>query len=321
MFRHAGLEEPAPYAIRGHPEGLESTGFWLESTPMKIGAGMTILIDGVIYKRTLIRRRHLTILQAVILGLAQGLGEFLPISSSAHLVLIPWLLRWTDPGLTFDVALHAGTLVAVVLYFWKDWWQLILKGFTDVRSVKGRLFWYLVVATVPGAIVGFLLEKKAETLFRSPVLIAIMLIFMGIFLYWADRRSSKKIEINNITFGTSLFIGISQALAIIPGVSRSGITITTGLLMGLNREGAARFSFLLSTPIIFGAAMVKLPGLISDPSAITLDFTIGMAVSCITGIASIGFLLRYVQTKDFLPFAWYRFVLGALVIIITMVRV
>ena len=263
----------------------------------------------------------MTILQAVILGLAQGLGEFLPISSSAHLVLIPWLLRWTDPGLTFDVALHAGTLVAVVLYFWKDWWQLILKGFTDVRSVKGRLFWYLVVATVPGAIVGFLLEKKAETLFRSPVLIAIMLIFMGIFLYWADRRSSKKIEINNITFGTSLFIGISQALAIIPGVSRSGITITTGLLMGLNREGAARFSFLLSTPIIFGAAMVKLPGLISDPSAITLDFTIGMAVSCITGIASIGFLLRYVQTKDFLPFAWYRFVLGALVIIITMVRV
>ena len=263
----------------------------------------------------------MTILQAVILGLAQGLGEFLPISSSAHLVLIPWLLRWTDPGLTFDVALHAGTLVAVVLYFWKDWWQLILKGFTDVRSVKGRLFWYLVVATVPGAIVGFLLEKKAETLFRSPVLIAIMLIFMGIFLYWADRRSSKKIEINNITFGTSLFIGISQALAIIPGVSRSGITITTGLLMGLNREGAARFSFLLSTPIIFGAAMVKLPGLISDPSAITVDFTIGMAVSCITGIASIGFLLRYVQTKDFLPFAWYRFVLGALVIIITMVRV
>jgi undecaprenyl-diphosphatase len=263
----------------------------------------------------------LTILQAVILGLAQSLGEFLPISSSAHLVLIPWLLRWTDPGLTFDVALHVGTLVAVVLYFWKDWWQLIIKGFTDVRSVKGRLFWYLVVATVPGAIAGFLLEKKAETLFRSPLLIAIMLILMGIFLYWSDHRSSKNIEMNNITFRTSLLIGISQALAIIPGVSRSGITMTTGMLMGLTREGAARFSFLLSTPIIFGAAMVKLPGLISNPSAITVDFAIGMAVSCITGIASIGFLLRYVQTKDFLPFAWYRFVLGALVIIITIVRV
>jgi len=262
----------------------------------------------------------LTILQAVILGLAQGLGEFLPISSSAHLVLIPWLLKWTDPGLTFDVALHVGTLVAVVLYFWKDWWQLILKGFTDVRSVKGRLFWYLVVATVPGAIVGFLLEKKAETIFRSPILIATMLIVMGILLYWADRRSAKKIEINHITFGTSVFIGISQALAIIPGVSRSGITMTTGLLMGLTREGAARFSFLLSTPIIFGAAMVKMPGLVSDPSAITVHFTIGMAVSCITGIASIGFLLRYVQTKDFLPFVWYRFIVGAVVIIITMVR-
>lgn len=262
----------------------------------------------------------MTILQAVILGLAQGLGEFLPISSSAHLVLIPWLFRWTDPGLTFDVALHVGTLVAVIIYFWKDWWQLIIKGFTDARSVKGRLFWYLVAASVPGALSGFLLEDKAETVFRSPILIAAMLILMGILLYWADRRSAKKIEINHITFGTSIFIGISQALAIVPGVSRSGITMTTGLLMGLNREGAARFSFLLSTPIIFGAAMVKLPGVISNSSVINVNFVIGMLVSCITGIAGIGFLLRYVQTKDFLPFVWYRFILGAVVIMITMVR-
>jgi undecaprenyl-diphosphatase len=261
-----------------------------------------------------------TILQAVILGLAQGLGEFLPISSSAHLVLIPWLFGWADPGLTFDVALHLGTLVAVVIYFWKDWWQLIIKGFTDVRSVKGRLFWYLVAASVPGAIGGFLLEKKAETVFRSPILIAMMLILMGLFLYWADRRSAKKIEMDNITFGTSIFIGISQVLAIVPGVSRSGITMTTGLLMGVTRGGAARFSFLLSTPIIFGAAMVKLPGVISNPSVITLNFAIGTLVSCITGIVGIGFLLRYVQTKDFLPFVWYRFILGALVIAITLVR-
>jgi undecaprenyl-diphosphatase len=262
----------------------------------------------------------MTLLQAVILGLAQGLGEFLPISSSAHLVLVPWLFRWADPGLTFDVALHIGTLVAVVIYFWKDWWQLIMKGFTDVRSVKGRLFWHLVAASVPGAIGGFLLEKKAETLFRSPVLIAMMLIVMGILLYWADRRSAKNIEINNITFGASIFIGISQALAIIPGVSRSGITMTTGLLMGVTREGAARFSFLLSAPIIFGAAMVKLPHVFSNPSMITLSFTIGMLVSCVTGLVSIGFLLRYVQTKNFLPFAWYRFILGALVIAITIAR-
>ncbi|MGZ3524692.1 MAG: undecaprenyl-diphosphatase UppP [Thermodesulfobacteriota bacterium] len=262
----------------------------------------------------------MTILQAVILGLAQGLGEFLPISSSAHLVLIPWFFGWTDPGLTFDVALHLGTLVAVVIYFWKDWWRLIIKGFSDVRSVEGRLFWYLVAASIPGAIGGYLLEKKAETVFRSPTLIAIMLILMGVFLYWVDRRSTKKIEMNHITFGTSLLIGISQVLAIVPGVSRSGITMTTGMFMGLTRAGAARFSFLLSTPIIFGAAMVKLPGLISNSSGITTNFLIGTAVSCVAGIASIGFLLRYVQTKNFLPFVWYRFILGALVIVTTIVR-
>jgi undecaprenyl-diphosphatase len=259
-------------------------------------------------------------LQAAILGLVQGLGEFLPISSSAHLVLVPWLFGWTDPGLTFDIALHTGTLVAVVIYFWKDWWQLIIQGFTDVRSVEGRLFWYLVAASVPGAIGGFLLEKKAETIFRSPILIAMMLILMGILLYWADRKSAKNIQINNITFGTSILIGISQTLAIIPGVSRSGITMTTGLLMGVTREGAARFSFLLSTPIIFGAAMVKLPHVISNSSLISVNFTIGVLVSCITGIVSISFLLRYVQTRDFSPFVWYRFILGFLVIMVTMVR-
>ncbi len=256
----------------------------------------------------------------MILGLAQGLGEFLPISSSAHLVLIPWLFGWTDPGLTFDVALHLGTLVAVVLYFWRDWWQLIIKGFSDVRSAEGRLFWYLVVASIPGAIGGYLLEKKAETVFRSPALIAVMLILMGVLLYWADRRSEKKIEMNQITFGTSLSIGISQVLAIIPGVSRSGITMTTGLFMGVTRAGAARFSFLLSTPIIFGAAMVKLPDVISNSSVITANFVIGTVVSCLAGIVSIGFLLRYVQNKNFLPFAWYRFILGALIIAVMMVR-
>ena len=262
----------------------------------------------------------MTILQAVILGLVQGLGEFLPISSSAHLVLVPWIFGWTDPGLTFDVALHVGTLVAVVLYFWRDWWQLIIKGFTNVWSVEGRLFWYLVAASVPGAIGGYLLQKKAETVFRSPSLIAIMLIVMGIVLYWADRRGAKNIEIKNLTLGTSVMIGLSQTLAIIPGVSQSGITMTTGMFRGITREGAARFSFLLSTPIIFGAAMVKLPHVIGNSSIITVNFMIGTVVSCITGILSIGFLLRYVQTRDFLPFVWYRLILGAVVITISMVR-
>ncbi len=255
----------------------------------------------------------MTTLQAVIMGLVQGLGEFLPISSSAHLVLVPWFFKWEDPGLTFDIALHFGTLVAVALYFWQDWLRLFSKGFTDVKSADGRLFWYLVLATIPGAAIGFVLEEHAETVFRNPILIAFMLVLLGVILYWADQRGKKKTDVSHLTLPTSFFIGLSQALAIIPGVSRSGITMTAALLLGMTRDGAARFSFLLSAPIIFGAAVIKVPHVISNPSLITAEFIIGMVVSCITGIASIGFLLRYVRTKTFLPFVWYRFILGALI--------
>ncbi|HPK53634.1 MAG TPA: undecaprenyl-diphosphatase UppP [Smithellaceae bacterium] len=262
----------------------------------------------------------MTILEAVILGLVQGPGEFLPVSSTAHLVLVPWLFHWEDPGLTFDIALHLGTLIAVAIYFWRDWLQLFSKGFTAAKSPEGRLFWYLAAASVPGAVIGFLLEKHAETIFRNPALIAVMLILLGVILYWADRQSAKKIELKDIPFKTSFLIGLSQALAIIPGVSRSGITMTAALLLGLTRSGAARFSFLLSAPIIFGAAIVKLPQVISQPEMITGNFIIGMIVSCLTGIAGIGFLLRYVQTKTFLPFAWYRLILGAVVLIVLALR-
>lgn len=262
----------------------------------------------------------MTTVQAIILGLFQGLGEFLPISSSAHLVLVPWLFHWEDPGLTFDIALHVGTLIAVIAYFWKDWLRLVTQGFTAPKTMDGRLFWYLVIATVPGAIVGYALEKKAETIFRTPLLIAVALIVMGAILYWAERKSAKKDDLSNITLRTSFLIGLSQALAIIPGVSRSGITMTTGLFSGLNREAAARFSFLLSAPIILGAAIIKVPYLVHHPDVINANFLIGMVVACISGIASIGFLLRYVQTKTFLPFVWYRFAVGALVIIIINIR-
>jgi len=262
----------------------------------------------------------LTTGQAIILGLFQGLGEFLPISSSAHLVLIPWLFHWKDPGLTFDIALHIGTLIAVIIYFWKDWLRLVTQGFAAPGTTDGRLFWYLLIATVPGAIIGYALEKKAETIFRTPLLIAVALIVMGAILYWAETKSAKKNDLNKITLRTSFLIGLSQALAIIPGVSRSGITMTTGLFSGLNREAAARFSFLLSTPIILGAAIIKVPHLVRHPDVIDAKFIIGMVVACITGIASIRFLLRYVQTKTFLPFVWYRFVIGALVIIIINIR-
>ena len=249
----------------------------------------------------------MTLLQAIVYGVVQGLGEFLPISSSAHLVLVPWFFGWTDPGLTFDVALHVGTLVAVVAYFWRDWVRLIVKGFTEATSSDGRLFWYLVVATIPGAVAGFLLEKKAETIFRAPLLIAAMLVIMGLLLYAADRWGSKRKDIKRITLPASLWIGICQMAAIIPGVSRSGVTMTAGLSAGLTREGTARFSFLLSTPIILGAALAKLPHLFSTPSVITADFVVGVIVSCVTGFASIGFLLRYIQTRGFLPSSFTGF--------------
>ncbi len=223
------------------------------------------------------------IFESIVMGVLQGLGEFLPISSSAHLVLAPWLFNWEDPGLTFDIALHFGTLIAVVIYFWKDWMVLVRKGFSHAGGTEGRLFWFLVAATIPGAIAGYLLEHKAETVFRSPILIASMLIIMGLILYWADQHGSKRDGLKSIRFWEALLIGFSQALAIIPGVSRSGITMTTGLLLGLNREATARFSFLLSAPIIFGASVIKMPYLVNNPSTITLQFLIGVVISCLTG--------------------------------------
>jgi len=260
------------------------------------------------------------IIQAVVLGLVQGLGEFLPISSSAHLVLAPWLMHWAYSGLTFDIALHVGTLIAVVFYFWKDWLNLLHKGFTRPKEREGQLFWYLVLATIPGALIGYLLEDIAETVFRNPILIACMLILLGVILYRVDRRGKKLIDVEHISLKTSFLIGLSQALAIIPGVSRSGITMTTALALGMTREGAARFSFLLSAPIILGAALFKIPEVIANPSMIDTSFLTGMAVSCISGLLAIGFLLRYVQTKTFLPFVLYRFLLGAVVIAVACFR-
>lgn len=261
----------------------------------------------------------MTIFQAFILGLAQGLGEFLPISSSAHLILIPWLLKWPDPGLTFDVALHMGTLLAVIAYFWKDWLTLIRHGFgKGFKTDEGRMFWYLVVASIPGAIAGVLLEEKAETTFRSPIIIGTMLMLMGLILWPADRYGTKQQKNQAVSFRQSLIIGISQTLAVIPGVSRSGITMTSGLLSGLSRENAARFSFLLATPIIAGAGLLKLRHLSS--TAITAPFMVGVATSAIVGFLVIGFLLNWLRKSNFLPFVWYRLFLGANVICIFLLK-
>lgn len=269
----------------------------------------------------------MTIFQAVIMGLVQGLGEFLPISSTAHLILVPWLFGWDGSifqSLAFDVALHMGTLLALLIFFWRDWIRLIAAACNGLMSGKvtqdSRLFWYLVAAVIPGGIFGVLFEKAADTYLRNELLIAVMLIVMGVVLYWADRQGAKRRSLEQTTLGTSVMIGFAQAIALIPGTSRSGITMTAGLFSGMTRVAAARFSFLLSAPIILGAGLVEVPKLLHTPGAISPHFFIAVIVSFLAGAASIGFLLRYLQTKSFLPFVWYRVLLGLTVIAVLLVR-
>lgn len=260
----------------------------------------------------------MNLFQAFVLGVVQGIGEFLPISSSAHLVLVPWFMGWPWFGLTFDVALHVGTLFAVVAFFWRDWLVLAADGLRGRRTNNGRMFWYLVIATVPGAIIGYMLEDYAETIFREPLVIAVMLIVMGLILWLVDTRAGSIKSIEQIDLKDSLFIGFSQALAIIPGVSRAGITMTAGRFLNLDRETAARFSFLLSTPIIFGAGVSQIP----DISAAELNggFILGVITSAVVGFLSIKFLLNYLTRRSFMLFVWYRLALGVLVIGIALIR-
>lgn len=261
----------------------------------------------------------MTIFQAIIYGILQGLGEFLPISSTAHIIVAPWLFGWTDPGLAFDIALHLGTLVAVIAFFWRDWITLIYSGFTRVKSSEGKLFWYLVLATIPGALLGYVFENKMESTFRNPALIGLMLIIMGIILYLVDRNARKRVHLENIGLGRSLTIGISQAVAFIPGVSRSGITMTTGMFLGLTRESAARFSFLLSTPIIFGSGIVKLKDIIHTKVDV-LPFAVAIITAAIVGVLSIKFLLEYLKNKGFGIFVVYRIIVGILLITVYFLR-
>lgn len=266
------------------------------------------------------------IFQSIILGIVQGLGEFLPISSTAHLILIPYFFGWSDPGLSFDVALHVGTLIAVLSFFWKDWIIIFTNVITPKRpnvkiseaSYPKNLLWLLAVASVPGAIFGFLFETQAEYIFRSPLLIAFTLSVVGLVLYLVDRYAKHKKDINNISIKDAIIIGLSQAVAIIPGVSRSGATMTTGLSLGLSREQAARFSFLLSTPIIFGAAILKVPHLLK--AGITLPIVLGIIVAAVSGYFAIKYMLRFIQKVGYAPFFWYRLVLAGIIIIVYLAR-
>ncbi len=255
---------------------------------------------------------------ATVLGALQGLTEILPISSSAHLILVPWFCKWPESGLTFDVALHLGTLVALSLYFWRDIIELVynfchgLAG-KGVHSPANRLPFYIIAGTIPAAIIGKTLEGPVEDFFRSsPYLIAILLIAFGLLLAFADTTGAKRSKMDRIDLRAALIIGLAQCLALVPGVSRSGITITAALLLGFNREASARFSFLLSLPIVAGAAVLQLGHLAKHglPANEVTPLLIGIATSACFGYLSVVFILKLVQKRSLYPFVWYRLLAG-----------
>jgi undecaprenyl-diphosphatase len=267
--------------------------------------------------------------QVIVLGIVQGLAEFLPISSSGHLYLTSWLLDWKTESLDFDIMLHLGTLFAVLLYFGKDWVQIIANGFgirmggDEMIKHNSSLLWMLVVGTIPGALAGMLFEKQADTAFRNPFVIGTMLIAVGILMWVADSSSRLVRDLSMVTFLDSLMIGVGQALAIVPGVSRSGITITTGLFRNLDREAAARFSFLLSTPIIAGAAGKALYNIHKQHGLhdlLTAKFVVGVSVSALTGCIVIAWFLRYLHRSTLRPFVYYRIAFGIIVLALAFIR-
>lgn len=272
----------------------------------------------------------MSLLHAIVLGILQGLTEFLPVSSSAHLIIVPWILNWDDGGLTFDVALHAGTLIAVLLFFFRDWVQILAQGFGlsighDPALDKNRgLLWLLAAGTIPGAAAGFLFEKQAEAAFRSPYIVATAAIAIGLVMWLSDAVGRRQKDISHVSLADSILIGCAQALAIIPGVSRSGSTIAAGLFRNLDRPAAARFSFLLSTPIIAGACLKKYWDLHKHAGGLPADmhtaFIAGVAASAITGCIAIAFFLNYLRRRSLALFVWYRILFGIMVIALAIFR-
>ena len=248
---------------------------------------------------------------AFLLGLIQALGEFLPISSSAHLALWPFFSGQVYQGLTFDVLLHLATLIAVVSYFYKDLINLTKQGLTAPKSEDGRLFWFIGLATIPAAVAGYFLEDAAENAFRNPLLIASTLMIFALVLWYADHYNKSHKTDKNPPWLIMLLIGCAQALAIIPGVSRSGITISAALFLGLTRVASARISFLLSIPIIAGAAVLKLKDLTLND--ITGPVILGFLTALIVGWLTIKFLMRFLTNHNFNIFVIYRIALALLI--------
>jgi len=267
------------------------------------------------------------LVQALILGIVQGLTEFLPISSSGHLIVVPALLGWDDPFITslaFSVMLHVGTLAALLVYFRRDWLRIVPAGLATLRdrSFAGvedrRLAWVLAAATVPAIFAGLLLNDLADTAFREPRLVAVTLVIGAAILWLADRNGRRDRTIRDVGFGTAFGIGLAQAAALVPGISRSGISISAGLAAGLDRESAARFSFLLATPITALAGAYEAFRLVSGDAGVDLaaqasTLAIGVATAFVAGIAAIAFLLRFLRTRPTTIFVAYRVVFAAII--------
>ena len=274
---------------------------------------------------------EMDLVQVVLLALVQALTEFLPISSSAHLVLIRWLLGWEDPGLFFDVALHFGTLLALAAYFARTWARILgsAAGLEMRRPAPShpdrdlyrnpRLLWFLAAATVPAACAGLAFQDIIEAHLRSPAVIATMLIGVGCVIWWADRNARQDKTLGDLSLGSCLLIGCAQALALVPGTSRAGATIAAALLLGLERQAAARFSFLLAMPIVAGAALktgLDTLGGASGHAGEYLPLGLGVVVSALAGYGVIALFLRYLQRATMAPFVYYRWAFGILVLLL-----
>ncbi len=266
----------------------------------------------------------MTIFQAIILGLVQGLTEFLPISSSAHLSLTPLILGWEPPGLAFDVALHSGTLIAVLWFFRKEWaeltraaWQILQTR--KAETVEQKRVMFIILATIPGAIGGLLLEDKAETVFRAPALTAVALIVMGIVLWATDRFTSQDRPLGRMRWGHALLIGTAQVIALVPGVSRSGSTITAARALRFDRQSAAVFSFLMSMPITAAAILLKGREVILQGD-LGLQVLVGVISAALSSWLAISVLLRYVSSRSYGIFAAYRVLLGVAVLAFLFIR-
>ena len=270
-----------------------------------------------------------TVFQALIMGIVQGLTEFLPVSSSGHLILVPYLFGWDDPFITslaFSVMLHIGTLVALLAYFRDDWLRLIPAGLAAIRhrsfgaDPDRKLAWLLVAATIPAAVVGFLLSDVLETQIRQPGLVAVTMVVGGLILLVADRIGGQSRSVDDVTFPVATAIGAAQALALIPGISRSGISISAGRFAGLDRAAAARFAFLMATPITAGAIVFEARKLLTGEAGVvvaTMPLVVGLVASLVSGFAAIHFMLRYLRTRSLQVFVWYRFVLVAVVVVLS----